>query len=94
MTVALGANQISITHRYFSGAVPGSKDYQYLTMEQAAGDYHRIVELFKEIYPVPKGIFDKTGSAVVLVMAVWQRFHIVASTRMILRPLWHIQHHS
>ncbi|MBU0712229.1 hypothetical protein KJ762_13895 [bacterium] len=61
MTVALNANQISVTHRYFSGAVPGTEDYQYLTMEQAAGDYHRIVELFKEIYPVPKGIFDKAG---------------------------------
>ncbi|MBN2601541.1 MAG: hypothetical protein JXR87_06085, partial [Candidatus Marinimicrobia bacterium] len=51
MTQAFDANQISMTHRYFSGAIPGSDDYQYLTMEQAAGDYHRIVELFKEIYP-------------------------------------------
>ncbi len=51
MTIALNANQLSVTHRYFSGAVPGNGDYQYLTMEQAAGDYHRIVELFKEIYP-------------------------------------------
>jgi len=51
MTVALDANQISVTHRYFSGAIPVTADYQYLTVEQAAGDYHRIVELFKEIYP-------------------------------------------
>jgi len=51
MTVAFNANQISVTHRYFSGAVPGSGDYQYLTTEQAAADLHRIVELFKEIYP-------------------------------------------
>lgn len=52
MSVALDANQIAVTHRYFSGAVPGSRNYDFLTTEQAAADLHRIVELFTEIYDV------------------------------------------
>lgn len=46
----LGANQISIEHRYFGKSVPDSINYQYLTLEQVAEDLHYINQLFREIY--------------------------------------------
>ncbi len=50
LTSLLGANQLMITHRYMADARPASGDWQYLTLEQAANDHHRIIEYFKEIY--------------------------------------------
>lgn len=46
----LETNCLNVTHRYFTNAKPSPLDWQYLTIEQAAADHHRIVELFKEIY--------------------------------------------
>ena len=46
----LNANQILVAHRFFDGARPSNLDWQYLTVQQAAVDYHRIVTLLKEIY--------------------------------------------
>ena len=51
MTIALNANQIVVSHRYFSGSVPDGNDFDHLTMKQVAGDLHRIVMLLKEVYP-------------------------------------------
>ncbi len=47
----LGANMLLVTHRYFIDSEPDPWDWEFLNMEQAAADHHRIVELFKEIYP-------------------------------------------
>jgi len=46
----MGTNCLNVTHRYFINAQPSPLDWQYLTIEQAAADHHRIVELFKRIY--------------------------------------------
>ncbi len=47
----LNANQIIIEHRYFGESVPDTMDWQYLNIEQAANDHHRVIELFKRVYP-------------------------------------------
>lgn len=54
----LGTNCLSVTHRYFEGSRPQPLDWEYLTVEQAAADHHRIVALFKRIY---QGIWISSG---------------------------------
>ena len=54
----LKANQICIEHRYFGESCPDSMAWDYLTVENAANDDHRIVELFK---PYFKGKWLNTG---------------------------------
>lgn len=49
----LQANCLNVTHRYFDGARPEPRDWQYLTIRQAAADHHKIVTLFKTIYTGP-----------------------------------------
>ena len=46
----LGANQINIEHRFFGESMPDSLDYNYLNLEQVAGDLHYINEIFRTIY--------------------------------------------
>jgi len=46
----LNANQIYVAHRYMFGAEPSNMEWEYLTVEQAAADFHAIVEMFKKIY--------------------------------------------
>lgn len=50
ITRILDANQIFVEHRYFGTSFPDSTDYNYLTIEQAANDHHRVVELFKPYF--------------------------------------------
>jgi pimeloyl-ACP methyl ester carboxylesterase len=47
------ANQIRVEHRFVEESAPDELDWQYLTVEQSSGDYHRIVGLMREIYPGP-----------------------------------------
>lgn len=47
----LNANQVIVEHRFFGESAPDSLDWTKLTTFQAASDHHRIVELFKKIYP-------------------------------------------
>jgi hypothetical protein len=47
----LQTNCLNVTHRYFQGARPDVVEWRYLTVRQAAADHHRIVALFKQIYP-------------------------------------------
>jgi hypothetical protein len=54
----VGGNQIIVEHRYFDSSVPDSIDWQYLTIEQAAMDHHRVVEALKPYY---KGKWINTG---------------------------------
>ena len=51
LTPLLNANQIYVTHRFFPEAMPVPADWRQCTIWQAANDHHRIVELFKTIYP-------------------------------------------
>lgn len=46
----LEANELRVEHRYFGDSEPDSMDWRYLTIEQAAADHHRIVELFSPVY--------------------------------------------
>jgi hypothetical protein len=54
----LHCNQIIVEHRYFGESIPDSIDWQYLTIEQAANDHHRIIKLFTDVY---KGKWISTG---------------------------------
>lgn len=47
----LKCNQIIVEHRFFGESVPDSMDWRFLNINQAAADHHRIVEIFKKIYP-------------------------------------------
>lgn len=49
-TAILGANQLSVEHRYFGASRPASMDWQHLNIAQAAADHHRIVEALKPLY--------------------------------------------
>ncbi|MDT3696463.1 MAG: S28 family serine protease [Ignavibacterium sp.] len=63
----LDCNQIMVEHRYFGESVPAPFDWKYLTIEQAANDHHRIIELFKKYYAgkwITTGI-SKGGSCVI-----------------------------
>ena len=46
----LDANQMHVEHRFFGESMPDELNYEYLTIEQAANDHHRIIELLKEVY--------------------------------------------
>jgi hypothetical protein len=50
LTEMMGCNQIVAAHRFYDGAIPDNLDWQYLIIEQAANDFHKIVEVFNQIY--------------------------------------------
>lgn len=50
LALILKCNKIVVEHRYFGESVPDSLDWEYLTIEQAANDHHRIIETMKSIY--------------------------------------------
>ncbi len=56
----LGANMLMVTHRYFVDSEPDPWDWEFLNIEQAAADHHRIVEMFKEIY---EGVWVSSGAS-------------------------------
>lgn len=47
----LGANQVIVEHRYYESSRPNPLKWEYLTSWQAASDHHRIVGIFRAIYP-------------------------------------------
>ena len=51
ITAELRCNQVMVEHRYFGRSVPDSLNWDYLDTWQAASDHHRIVTMFKELYP-------------------------------------------
>lgn len=53
LTAAVGANQLIVEHRFYGASVPEVLDYEYLNIEQAAGDLHRIRTLFADWYEGP-----------------------------------------
>ena len=54
----INSNYILVEHRYFGESTPAKKDWEYLNIEQAAADDHRIIEFFKDYY---KGKWVSTG---------------------------------
>jgi len=46
----LDASQVFVEHRYFSGSVPDSLDWQYLTVANAAADHHAVHELLDDYF--------------------------------------------
>jgi len=50
LTSYLDANQITIEHRFYSVSTPDSIQWQYLNIENAAYDQHRIIQLLKPLY--------------------------------------------
>ena len=63
----LRCNQIMVEHRYFGRSKPDSLDWNYLDTWQAASDHHRIVSMFKKLYPgnwISTGI-SKGGQSVI-----------------------------
>jgi len=47
----LKCNQIMVEHRFFGRSKPDSIDWKYLDTWQAASDHHRIISLFRALYP-------------------------------------------
>jgi hypothetical protein len=63
----LNSNQICMDHRYFGESWPEPINYDYLTVENAAADQHKVVELMKKYYSgkwISTGI-SKGGQTVV-----------------------------
>lgn len=50
LAVLLNANQVCVEHRYFGTSVPDSIYWEYLTVENAATDHHKVIGLLKNIY--------------------------------------------
>lgn len=50
-TAILGANQLTVEHRFFEPSRPLPADWRHLRIAQAAADHHRIVEALRPLYP-------------------------------------------
>lgn len=59
-TALLGANQISVEHRFFTSSRPDPADWSDLTIWQEATDEHRIVDAFDDLYT---GRWIQTGAS-------------------------------
>jgi PS-10 peptidase S37 len=70
LTALLGANQISIEHRYFGDSRPANPDWTKLTIEQMANDEHVIITKLRTVYT---GAFVTTGGSKGGMTAVYHR---------------------
>lgn len=70
LTGLLGANQISIEHRYFGDSRPEPADWSKLTIEQMAADQHVIVTSLRQLYG---GKFLTTGGSKGGMTAIYYR---------------------
>ncbi|MCG8351991.1 MAG: hypothetical protein MI924_29850 [Chloroflexales bacterium] len=50
LTRLLNANQLRVEHRYFGPSTPQPRDWDYLTIRQAAADHHRIIQAIRPFY--------------------------------------------
>lgn len=65
------ANIVFVEHRYFDRSTPEPRNWRYLSAENSAYDLHRIVELFRPLYPakwIASGI-SKGGTTTMLYAA-------------------------
>ncbi|MFD3488665.1 S28 family serine protease [Streptomyces sp. NPDC058665] len=71
--ILLGGNQIGVEHRFFGTSRPATPDLSHLTIRQAADDHHRVVQLFRRLYP---GAWISTGGSKGGMASVYhRRFH-------------------
>ncbi|WP_406402965.1 S28 family serine protease [Streptomyces uncialis] len=71
--VLLGGNQIGAEHRFFGTSRPAAPGFETLTIRQAAADHHRVVRLFRRLYP---GAWISTGGSKGGTASVYHRpFH-------------------
>ncbi|MCX4703679.1 aminopeptidase [Streptomyces sp. NBC_01352] len=71
--VLLGGNQLGVEHRFFGTSRPAALDLTHLTIRQAADDHHRVVRLFRLLYP---GAWISTGGSKGGMASVYhRRFH-------------------
>jgi hypothetical protein len=70
LSALIGANQISIEHRYFGESRPDPADWSKLTIEQMANDEHVILTKLRSIY---EGAFLTTGGSKGGMTAVYHR---------------------
>jgi hypothetical protein len=88
-TWLLGANQLSVEHRYFGESFPTSRDWTRLDIRQSVEDFHRIVQAFRPLYPAR---WLNTGGSKGGVAAVHHRFfypHDVDATVAYVAPTTH-----
>lgn len=60
LTQLLGANQLSVEHRFFPPSIPEPADWSHLTIRQSADDFHRLTQALKPIYT---GKWVSTGAS-------------------------------
>ena len=65
------ANQLSVEHRYYGGSIPESYNQDYLNIEQASEDLHRIVSAIRPFY---EGKWLSTGSSKGGMTAMFYRY--------------------
>lgn len=70
LTGLIGANQISIEHRYFGESRPEPADWSKLTIEQMAHDQHAIVTALRQLY---EGAFVTSGGSKGGMTAIYYR---------------------
>lgn len=70
LTGLIGANQISIEHRYFGESRPEPADWSKLTIEQMAHDQHAIVTALRQLY---EGAFITSGGSKGGMTAIYYR---------------------
>jgi len=72
----LDANQIVVEHRFFGESVPeDGVPWEYLTIEQAANDHHRVIEYFNKLYKqrwITTGI-SKGGQTAIIHRALYPK---------------------
>ena len=50
LAALFSANEVTVEHRYFSKSVPDSLEWEFLTVENAAMDHHRIMQMVRDLY--------------------------------------------
>jgi hypothetical protein len=71
VTALLGANQLTVEHRFFTHSTPQPRTWQHLTIRQSADDHHRIIQAIKPFYA---GRWLSTGFSKGGMTAVYHRF--------------------
>jgi hypothetical protein len=71
LTYLLQANQLTVEHRFFGPSTPQPVTWEHLTIAQAAGDHHRLVEAFKALYGAK---WVSTGGSKGGMTSVYHRF--------------------
>ncbi|MEM6804039.1 MAG: S28 family serine protease [Bacteroidota bacterium] len=50
LSYLLDANQIDVEHRFYGESLPDKMEYQYLNLEQATADLHKVREILGQMY--------------------------------------------